>query len=207
MRRTLGEFLPKLTITYGVRYTLLQTPYETKGQEVAPTIDTHAWYNERETAALQGQIYEPDLTFTPAGKYYGKPGFYPENKNNFAPRLAIVYSPDTKTTFRAGAGIYFDHFGEGLIDTFDQNGAFGISSSVTNQAGTIPYESAARFTGTAQHSIWRKFSGIPNDRDVSLYRARRKFRDHVGHRQPFEDSLHRVVRSLNAARVPRRIYV
>jgi hypothetical protein len=145
------QILPNLTITYGVRYTLLQTPYETKGQEVAPTIDTHAWFTERETAALQGQIYEPDLTFAPAGKYYGKPGFYPENKNNFAPRLAIVYSPDNKTTFRAGAGIYYDHFGEGLINTFDQNGSFGISSAVTNQAGTTPYEDAARFTG--RHTI------------------------------------------------------
>ncbi len=145
------RILPNLTITYGVRYTLLETPYETKGQEVAPTIDTHAWFTQRETAALQGQIYEPNLTFTPAGKYYGKPGFYPENKNNFAPRFAIVYSPDTRTTFRAGAGIYYDHFGEGLVDTFDQNGSFGIASSVTNQAGVIPYEGSARFTG--RHNI------------------------------------------------------
>jgi hypothetical protein len=141
------RILPNLTITYGVRYTLLETPYETRGQEVTPTVDTHAWYTQREAAALQGQVYEPDLTFTPAGKYYGKPGFYPENKNNIAPRLAVVYSPDGKTTFRAGAGIYYDHFGEGLINTFDQNGSFGISSAVTNQAGTIPFESAARFTG------------------------------------------------------------
>jgi hypothetical protein len=138
---------PNLTITAGVRYTLLQTPYETHGQQVSPTIDTHAWYLQRESAALQGQVYEPDLTFTPSGKYYNKPGFYPENKNNFAPRLAIVYSPDPKTTFRAGAGLYYDHFGEGLINTFDQNGSFGISSSVTNQASTESYEGSPRFTG------------------------------------------------------------
>ena len=145
------HILPNLTMTYGVRYTVLQTPYETKGQEVAPTVDTHAWYTQRETAALQGQIYEPDLTFAPAGKFYNKPGFYPANKNNFAPRFAIVYSPDPKTTFRAGAGIYYDHFGEGLINTFDQNGSFGISSAVTNQAGVITYDAAARFTG--RHNI------------------------------------------------------
>jgi hypothetical protein len=145
------HILPNLTITYGLRYTVLQTPYETKGQEVAPTVDTHAWFTQRETAALQGQIYEPDLTFAPAGKFYNKPGFYPANKNNFAPRFAIVYSPDPKTTFRAGAGIYYDHFGEGLINTFDQNGSFGISSAVTNQAGVITYDAAARFTG--RHNI------------------------------------------------------
>jgi hypothetical protein len=145
------RLLPNLTITYGLRYTLLQTPYETKGQQVAPTIDTHAWYLERESQALQGQVYEPDLTFAPSGKFYNKPGFYPENKANFAPRVAIVYSPDGKTTIRAGAGVYYDHFGEGLINTFDQNGSFGISSAVTNQAGIQTYEQASRFTD--RHTI------------------------------------------------------
>jgi hypothetical protein len=149
------RILPNLTITAGVRYTLLQTPYETKGQQVSPTIDTHAWYLKRESDALQGldQGTEntPDLTFTPSGKFYNKPGFYPENKDNFAPRFAIVYSPDPKTTFRAGAGMYYDHFGEGLINTFDQNGSFGISSSVTNPAGTETVEGSPRFTG--RHDI------------------------------------------------------
>src|SRR6202789_4460790 len=59
---------PNLTITLGVRYTLLQTPWETHGQEVTTTIDTDAWFKQRESSALQGQIYEPDLTFAPAGR-------------------------------------------------------------------------------------------------------------------------------------------
>ena len=138
---------PNLTITYGVRYTVLQTPWETHGQEVTPTIDTDAWFKQRESSALQGQIYEPDLTFAPAGRFYGKPGFYPKNKDNVAPRLAIVYAPDSKTSIRAGAGIYYDHFGEGLINTFDQNGEFGLSTSVTSQAGVLTYATAPRFTG------------------------------------------------------------
>jgi hypothetical protein len=142
---------PNLTFTVGLRYTLLETPYETKGQQVTPTIDTHAWFTKRETAALQGQVYEPDLQFAPSGKYYGKPGFYPENKNNFAPRFAVVYAPNSKTSIRAGAGIFYDHFGEGLINTFDQNGSFGISSSVTNPAGQYKYETSPRFTGA--HSL------------------------------------------------------
>ena len=87
---------PNLTVTVGVRHTILQTPYETKGQQVAPTIDTHTWYLQREAAAKSGQIYEADLQFAPAGPYYGKPGFWPKAKDNFAPRFAIAYSPDTK---------------------------------------------------------------------------------------------------------------
>ena len=138
---------PNLTITYGIRHTILQTPYETKGQQVAPTIDTHAWFTQREVSALQGQIYEPDLAFAPTGPYYGKPGFWPKSKNNFAPRLAIAYSPDNKTSIRAGFGLYYDHYGEGLVNVFDQNGSFGLSSQITNAAGNFTTETAPRFTG------------------------------------------------------------
>ena len=138
---------PKLTLTFGIRHSLLQTPYETSGQEVAPTISTHDWYLERETAAEHGEVYEPDLQFAPTGPYYGKPGFYPKSKNNIAPRLAFAYAPDPKTSIRAGFGLYYDHFGESLINTFDQNGSFGISSSVSNPSGQYTSENSPRFTG------------------------------------------------------------
>ncbi|MGB6973892.1 MAG: TonB-dependent receptor [Terracidiphilus sp.] len=134
---------PNLTITFGVRHTILQTPYETNGQEVTPTIDTHTWYLERESAAQQGQVYEPDLQFAPAGAYYGKPGYWPKSKDNFAPRLAVAYSPDSKTSIRAGAGIYYDHYGQSLVSIFDQEGSFGMSSSVTNPAGIYGIEGDA----------------------------------------------------------------
>ena len=58
---------PNFTITFGVRHTILQTPYETSGQQVTPTMDTHTWFLQREAAAQKGQIYEPDLYFSPAG--------------------------------------------------------------------------------------------------------------------------------------------
>ena len=150
---------PNLTITLGVRHTILQTPYETSGQQVAPTIDTHAWYLQREAAALQGQIYEPDVQFAPSGAHYNKPGFWPKQKNNFAPRLAVAYSPDPKTSIRVGAGIFFDHYGESLVNIFDQQGSFGISSSVTNPAGVYGIE------GNAKHPPSPRFTGrntLPN---------------------------------------------
>ncbi len=147
---------PNLTVTFGLRHTILQTPYETSGQEVAPTIDTHSWYLQREAAAQAGQVYEQDLYFQPAGPYYGKPGFWPKSKNNFAPRLAIAYSPDTKTSIRLGAGIYYDHYGEALVNTFDQNGSFGVSTAVTNPAGIYGIE------GSAKHPASPRFTGRTN---------------------------------------------
>ncbi|UWZ81953.1 TonB-dependent receptor [Occallatibacter riparius] len=128
---------PNLTVTYGVRYSYLETPWETKGQQIAPTIDTHAWARQRELAAEQGQIYEQDLLFAPTGKFYNKAPYYPANKKDFAPRLAIAYSPDTKTSIRAGFGMYYDHFGEALVNDLDAHGSFGLSSSLTNPSAGV----------------------------------------------------------------------
>ncbi|MBB5066862.1 TonB-dependent receptor [Granulicella mallensis] len=136
-----------LTFTFGVRHTILQTPYETNGQQVAPTIDTDAWYKERESAAQQGQIYEPLISFAPAGKANGKPGYWPKQKANFAPRIGVVFAPDPKTSIRASFGMYFDHYGEALVNSFDQEGSFGVSAFTSNQAGELGFETAPRFTG------------------------------------------------------------
>jgi len=135
---------PNLTLTFGIRHTILQTPYETSGQQVAPTIDTNAWYKKRESAALQGQVYEEDLYFQPAGPHYGKPGFWPKSKDNFAPRFAVAFSPDSRTSLRAGVGIYYDHYGQALVNTYDQNGSYGLNSSVTNPAGLYGIEGSAK---------------------------------------------------------------
>ena len=137
-----------LTMTFGIRHTILQTPYETSGQQVTPTIDTHAWFTQREAAALQGQVYEQDLSFAPSGPYYGTPGFYPKQKLNIAPRFALAYAPDTKTSLRVGAGMYFDHYGEALINAFDQNGgSFGLSTTVVSQPNVLSTNTSPRFTG------------------------------------------------------------
>ncbi len=134
-----------LTIIFGIRHTLLGTPWETSGQEIAPTIDTHSWYLEREAAALKGQIYEPNLSFAPTGPYYGKPGYYPMRKNDIAPRLSFALALGSKMSLRGGFGIYYDHFGEALVNTFDKNGSYGVSSSITNPAGLYGYEDSPRF--------------------------------------------------------------
>jgi hypothetical protein len=137
-----------LTITYGLRYSYLQAPYESNGQQIAPTVDTNDWFEKRGAAAALGQIYEPDLTFAPAGRANGKPGYWPAQKANFAPRLAIVFAPDNKTSIRAGFGMYYDHFGQGIVNTFDQIGSFGLSTSLTNPSDVYTPETAPRFSGT-----------------------------------------------------------
>jgi len=143
----------KLVLTVGLRHTILDTPWETTGQQVAPTTSSHEWSLARESAAQSSQIYEPNLLFSPIGHYYNKPGFWPKSKDNFAPRFAFAYSPDAKTSLRGGFGIYFDHYGEALVETYDLNGSFGISSEITNPASVYQIE------GTSSHPGSPRFLG------------------------------------------------
>ncbi|MGC2637369.1 MAG: carboxypeptidase-like regulatory domain-containing protein [Acidobacteriaceae bacterium] len=137
---------PNLIVTLGLRQVLLQPPYETNGNQVQPTIDTHTWYLNRETQMLHGVVDQPDLAFAPSGKVNGKPSYWNMQMTNFAPRLAIAYSPNNKTSIRAGAGMYYDHFGQGIVDTFAKNGAFGQTTQITNPAGQYSVDNSPRFT-------------------------------------------------------------
>ena len=57
---------PQLTLTYGVRYTLLQPPYETTGTQVAPSISLESFLQNRAAAMLArttGQILPSVMSF------------------------------------------------------------------------------------------------------------------------------------------------
>ena len=149
-----------LTVTYGLRYTYLQTPYEVSGQEVAPLIGLDQWFHNRATGMAQGVTDQPEIAFAGAGHANGAPGMWAADKKDFAPRFAIAYSPshlpgflgslfgEGMTSIRAGFGIYYDHFGEGIIDTFDANGAYGLSSRV-NSPIDLRTDQAPRFAGVS----------------------------------------------------------
>ena len=138
---------PNLTITFGIRQSMLQTPYETSGQQVSPTIDMHQWLANRAAGATQGLSVQPDIQFAPSGQARGLKPYWPSQLGNVAPRLAFAYSPDNKTSIRGGFGLYYDHFGQGIVNSFDQLGSFGTSTSLTNAAGLYSVDNSPRFTG------------------------------------------------------------
>ena len=149
-----------LTLTYGLRYTSLQTPYEVNGQEVSPTINMHQWFLHRGTDMAAGITTQPQISFGAAGHANHAPGLWAKDKADFAPRFAVAYSPtrlsgllgevfgEGKTSIRAGWGIYYDHFGEGIVDSFDANGAYGLSSRVNSPIDLTP-DQAPRFSSTS----------------------------------------------------------
>ena len=152
---------PNLTVNFGLRHTILQTPYESNGQEITPTINTHDWFLERGYAAAKGQSFEPNLQFTPSGKANNAPGYWPKNKDNLAPRLSIAWAPNAKTSVRAGAGIYYDHYGEAISANLSTNASFGLSTSLTNPADVYSYTTGGKYAGSPRFTGQKAIPAIP----------------------------------------------
>src|ERR1700688_4657153 len=138
---------PSLTVTAGLRYSLFSPPWETNGLEVTPTLSLNTWFNNRAAGMLQGlpSNQQPLISYNWSGPANGKTGYYGWDFHNFGPRLAFAWSPEYssgllgdlfggkgKTSIRAGFGVVFDRVGESLVDTFDQNGSFGLASVLSN---------------------------------------------------------------------------
>jgi hypothetical protein len=164
---------PNLVVTAGLRYSLLQPPYETGGVQAAPDISIHDFFARRGQAMLRGQTFSPGqnaaqglagglppITFGLSGQANGKRPYWNWDYKDLAPRFAIAYSPHWdsgwqhrffgnagQSSIRAGYGLYFDHFGEGIVNTFDRNGSFGLTTLETNVYAVQHADCAFRFTG------------------------------------------------------------
>ncbi|MBV8831368.1 MAG: carboxypeptidase regulatory-like domain-containing protein [Acidobacteriaceae bacterium] len=113
---------PNFTFTYGLSWALEMPPYELNGKQVllvnpatGNPVDAESYLAQRKAAALQGQVYNPQLGFETI-KNTGRK--YPYNPvwTEFSPRLALAWNPkyssgllgsllgDGKTVFRGGYG-------------------------------------------------------------------------------------------------------
>jgi hypothetical protein len=150
---------PNLTLTYGLRYTLLQPPFETNGEQVAPTTSLHDWFEQRREGMLSGEVVNPILTLDVSGQANGGKPYWDWDKKNFGPRFAFAYSPNAesglmrtlfggpgRSSIRGGYGLYYDHFGIGVVNTFDKQGSFGLTTAITNPAGIQTLDASPRFT-------------------------------------------------------------
>lgn len=149
-----------LTITGGVRYSYYTPLWETRGAQVRPTIDITDWFERRKTDMYAGSPSDaqPLLSFDLAGRANGRPAWYAPDRNNFAPRISVAYSPDFggkigeilfgengRSAIRAGFGIYYDRVGGTLAVTTDQYGSPGLSTSLQGAADSLT--TAPRFSG------------------------------------------------------------
>jgi hypothetical protein len=153
---------PNLTLTLGLRYSLFSPPWETNGLEVTPTEGLNTWFNGRGVGMNNGvpSIDAPLVAFNWSGPANGgTTGYYGWDYKNLGPRVALAWSPSYdsgllgdvfggagKSSVRAGFGIVYDRIGEGLLDTFDSNGAFGLSTNIPNAAASETTACTPRIT-------------------------------------------------------------
>jgi hypothetical protein len=91
---------PTFTLTYGLGWTLEMPPVEEQGRQVSlvdqsgQQISAEAYLNARQAAALQGQVYNPELGFALVGNTDGGDK-YPYNPfyGSFSPRIAAAWNP------------------------------------------------------------------------------------------------------------------
>lgn len=157
------QLASNLTVTAGLRYSLYSPPYEVNGLQVAPTLSMGQWFADRAANAANGipSNASPLIEFDLAGSKNNRKGFFDWDKNNFAPRLAVAWSPraeggflgwltgGNKMVVRGGYSKVFDRMGQGLALNFDSGFAFGMSTTISSPFGD-PYEQnpAVRFVDT-----------------------------------------------------------
>jgi hypothetical protein len=138
-----------LTFTAGLRYSLFSPPWETNGQQVAPDIKLGDWLEIRRQLMLAGRSSSeaPLVNFDLAGPVNDRPGYYDWDYNNFAPRVAVAWTPraedgvfgwltgNGKMAVRGGYSIVYDRIGTALASNFDKEGSFGLSTNLSSPFG------------------------------------------------------------------------
>ncbi len=173
---------PNLTFNYGLRFDQITPPWETDGQESAPTQDLGTWFEERGQGMMRGvpANQDPIVTFDLAGRSNGRPDWWADG-NTFSPRFSLAWSPEPssdwlnrlvggrdKTVVRAGFGKYVDHYGQSMIETFDTSGGeFGLSALLINPADVESAASSARWAPIPGQPLTSAVNNIPDINPVT----------------------------------------
>ena len=149
-----------LTITAGLRHSLMPPIYEANGAQSTAIPSLSNWLAQRDGLAMVGapQSLATPVQFVLAQSAQGR-DLYPNHLKNFAPRLSIAYSPSAhdgigkflfggegKTSIRAGWGMFYDLFGQPLAQSYSSS-ALGFSTSLSNPAGVQSTLTTPRYTG------------------------------------------------------------
>jgi hypothetical protein len=115
---------PKLTVNLGVRYDYATWPYE--GADRLTNLDP-----------ISG------LKFTPANSSFGRSLVKPD-KNNFAPRLGLVYQLTPKTVVRSGYGRFYMLFERaGSEDQLALNLPYLVNNVISAIDNRVPFDTTA----------------------------------------------------------------
>jgi hypothetical protein len=156
---------PNLTLTYGLRWSFFPAPWETNGLQASTSFGLGSQFaqNVRNMNEGIGYLAMPPISFSPSGPANNGVGFYPLEKTDWSPRISIAYSPrfdsgplktlfgdNDRTVIRAGFSRVYDRAGFALINSFDQIGSAGFSTTLQNACctfGVTSAENLPRITG------------------------------------------------------------
>jgi len=156
-----------LTFTVGLRYQYTTPPWEVNGFQSAVNLDIHQWLLQREINQVAGVPSDasPLLSWDLAGRANGKPSWFQSNKKDFAPRMALAWSPGYrdgllkaifggpgKSSLRLGAGVFYDRLGQAMAAETDLNGSPGIGTPLINSSTQFTFQTAPRFSGSCTFS-------------------------------------------------------
>ena len=151
-----------LTLTAGLRYSYFAPPYEKNGYQVRADFDVNEWFARRRDRGAAGipSNANPVLSFVLAGKANNAPPTFDPDKNNFAPRIALAWSPSFsngplhtllgdagQSSIRLGFAMFYDRTGGTSPITTDLYGAIGLATFLRNPVGELNYGTAPRFAG------------------------------------------------------------
>jgi hypothetical protein len=149
--------------------------------QVSPNVDLSDWFNQRARDMNNGipSNQDPLISYSLGGPANpgGKPGIWNWDYKDFGPRLALAWSPrgreglwnslfgdGGKTVVRVGLGVVYDNIGNGILDTFDSAGSFGLATTLSNPAGIETAGCAPRLTD--MHTIPTTDLGCPSNGNV-----------------------------------------
>jgi hypothetical protein len=118
---------PSFTLTYGLAYGWQTTPHELHNQQTLianhdngdQILNAFDYLNQKEQAALNGNIFNPTLSYVPISKS-GRSDVFSVDYGDWAPRVSAAWNPslrsgflgrmfgDRKTVVRGGYGIAYD---------------------------------------------------------------------------------------------------
>lgn len=151
-----------LNLTAGLRYSYYTPIWEVNGRMLRPNFDVGAWWEKRKDDMLKGipSDASPLISYDLAGKANDQPAWYAPDKNNFAPRISLAWSPSFQNSFlkgvfgaagqsaiRLGSGVYFQRFGSTLAITTDRWGNPGLSNLRFSPRNRFGLADAPRFNG------------------------------------------------------------
>jgi hypothetical protein len=155
-----------LTFTIGIRYSYFGPVWERDGSQTRPVQDLRDWWNQRQFDMAAGipSDASPLLEFELAGKSNGRTSYYEPDKNNWAPRVSLAYSPGFdsgllgkffggpgKSSIRAGFSIFHQRIGGAVAFTNALNGDPGLGGRMRS-GFRFGLDDAPRFSGSCDAS-------------------------------------------------------